>query len=161
MGLFSRENAPTCKIQQALLSAEFKYLLKWPFSHILLDLKAHRGSDDFVNTVNLLNVLVGTWDTTITMLNPDGAAGDVSSAIDAYAWSPNGFFLMHDVDATMGGQRLQSLEIIEGAPPAEYGDKTSLVVVATTRSGQGVTKPTGAITLSYGSFGTANPIPGR
>ncbi len=51
---------------------------------------------------------------------------------------------------------VQSLEVIEGAPPAEYGDKTSLVVVATTRSGQGVTKPTGSVTLSYGTFGTAN-----
>ena len=38
---------------------------------------------------------------------------------------------------------VQSLEVIEGAPPAQYGDKTSLVIVATTRSGQGVTKPTG------------------
>ena len=30
---------------------------------------------------------------------------------------------------------VESLEVIEGAPPAEYGDKTSLVIVATTRSG--------------------------
>ena len=51
---------------------------------------------------------------------------------------------------------VQSLEVIEGAPPAEYGDKTSLVVKATTRSGQGVTKPTGTITLSYGTFGSGN-----
>ena len=51
---------------------------------------------------------------------------------------------------------IQALEVIEGAPPAEYGDKTSLVIVATTRSGQGVTKPTGAVTLSYGTFGTGN-----
>ena len=51
---------------------------------------------------------------------------------------------------------VQSLEVIEGAPPAEYGDKTSLVINVTTRSGQGVTTPTGALTLSYGSFGTAN-----
>jgi hypothetical protein len=51
---------------------------------------------------------------------------------------------------------VQSLEVIEGAPPAEYGDKTSLVVVATTRSGQGVTSPTGSVTLSYGSFGSSN-----
>ncbi len=34
---------------------------------------------------------------------------------------------------------IQSLEVIPGAPPAEYGGKTSLVIVATTRSGQGVT----------------------
>ncbi len=51
---------------------------------------------------------------------------------------------------------IQSMEVISGAPPAEYGGKTSLVVVATTRSGQGVTKPTGSITGSYGSFGTAS-----
>lgn len=51
---------------------------------------------------------------------------------------------------------VQSMQVIEGAPPAEYGDKTSLVVVATTRSGQGITKPTGDVTLSYGDFGTSN-----
>src|SRR5215469_14477146 len=51
---------------------------------------------------------------------------------------------------------VQSMQVIQGAPPAEYGDKTSLVVVATTRSGQGVTKPTGEVTLSYGNFGTSN-----
>jgi len=51
---------------------------------------------------------------------------------------------------------IQSIEVISGAPPAEYGDKTSLVIVATTRSGQGVTKPTGNINSSYGSFGSAS-----
>ena len=51
---------------------------------------------------------------------------------------------------------IQSIEVISGAPPAEYGGKTSLVIVATTRSGQGVTKPTGAVYASYGAFGSAN-----
>ncbi len=52
---------------------------------------------------------------------------------------------------------VQSMEVIEGAPPAEYGGKTSLVIVATTRSGLGVdysarqTLPT-----SYGTFGTSS-----
>ena len=32
---------------------------------------------------------------------------------------------------------VQSMEVIEGAPPAEYGGKTSLVIVVTTRSGLG------------------------
>ena len=50
---------------------------------------------------------------------------------------------------------VQSLTVIDGAPPAEYGDKTSLVIVATTRSGQGLTTPTGSITSSYGSFGSS------
>jgi hypothetical protein len=50
---------------------------------------------------------------------------------------------------------IQSIEVISGAPPAEYGDKTSLVIQVTTRSGQGVTKPTGSVTTSYGTFGSA------
>ena len=51
---------------------------------------------------------------------------------------------------------VQSMEVIGGAPPAEYGDKTSLVVDVTTRSGLGVTTPHGSATFSYGTFGTVN-----
>ena len=51
---------------------------------------------------------------------------------------------------------VQSLEVIAGAPPAEYGGKTSLIINVTTRSGQGMTTPHGALTASYGSFGTSN-----
>ena len=51
---------------------------------------------------------------------------------------------------------IQSIEVISGAPPAEYGGKTSLVIVATTRSGQGITRPTGSISSSYGAFGSAS-----
>jgi hypothetical protein len=50
---------------------------------------------------------------------------------------------------------VQSIQVIDGAPPAEYGDKTSLVIQVTTRSGLGLTKPTGSLTTSYGAFGTA------
>jgi len=51
---------------------------------------------------------------------------------------------------------VQSLEVIPGAPPAEFGGKTSLVIVATTRSGLGESAPTGDLTVSYGSFGSSN-----
>jgi hypothetical protein len=51
---------------------------------------------------------------------------------------------------------VQSLEVIDGAPPAEFGGKTSVVIVATTRSGLGETTPHGQVTASYGSFGSAN-----
>jgi len=49
---------------------------------------------------------------------------------------------------------IESMEVISGAPPAEYGEKTSVVINVTTRSGQGLTTPKGSITTSYGSFGT-------
>ena len=50
---------------------------------------------------------------------------------------------------------LQAMEFVTGAPAAEFGEKTSLVVNATTRSGlaQGK-KPRGDVLASYGSFGT-------
>jgi hypothetical protein len=51
---------------------------------------------------------------------------------------------------------IQSIQVISGAPPAEYGDKTSVVIDVTTRSGLGVTAPTGSVTASYGSFGSSN-----
>jgi hypothetical protein len=51
---------------------------------------------------------------------------------------------------------VQSMEVIEGAPPAEYGGKTSLVIVVTTRSGLGSSTPHGDVTASYGTFGSSN-----
>src|SRR3954453_7053462 len=48
---------------------------------------------------------------------------------------------------------IQSMEVISGSPAAEYGDKTSLVINAVTRSGLGH-KPFGSFLLNYGSFGT-------
>ena len=49
---------------------------------------------------------------------------------------------------------IESIEVIQGAPPAEYGGKTSLIINVTTRSGQGVTTPHGSVYAGYGSFGT-------
>src|SRR2546428_673058 len=49
---------------------------------------------------------------------------------------------------------IQNMEIVTGTPNAEYGDKTSLVVNATTRSGLGLMKPKGSVLAEYGSFGT-------
>jgi len=51
-------------------------------------------------------------------------------------------------------ESIQSMEVISGAPPAEFGDKTSLVIKVTTRSGLGVTPAHGSVIASYGSFGT-------
>ena len=50
---------------------------------------------------------------------------------------------------------IQSMEVISGAPPAEFGDKTSLVIKVDTRSGQGMSQPRADLTSSYGSFGTS------
>jgi hypothetical protein len=57
---------------------------------------------------------------------------------------------------SMPENAIASVEVITGAPPAEYGDKTSLVINATTKSGLGASKPFGTLSTSYGSFGTSS-----
>jgi hypothetical protein len=49
---------------------------------------------------------------------------------------------------------VQSFELVTGAPTAEYGDRTSLIINTTSRSGLGQKKPTGDLTAQYGSFGS-------
>ncbi|HEX7792708.1 MAG TPA: TonB-dependent receptor, partial [Vicinamibacterales bacterium] len=49
---------------------------------------------------------------------------------------------------------VQSMEVITGVAPAEYGDKSSLVVHIVTKSGLDQPKPTGSLTGEYGSFKT-------
>jgi hypothetical protein len=51
---------------------------------------------------------------------------------------------------------IQSMEVITGAVPAEFGDKTSLIVNAITRSGLNQKKPTGSFNALYGTFGTTH-----
>ena len=48
---------------------------------------------------------------------------------------------------------IQSLEVVTGAPGAEYGDKTALVVSASTKSGLGRPEGYGSFQTGYGSFG--------
>jgi hypothetical protein len=50
---------------------------------------------------------------------------------------------------------LQAMEVREGAPQADVGDKTSMVVVARMRSGLDQRRPTGSISFSRGSFATS------
>src|SRR5437762_11172689 len=49
---------------------------------------------------------------------------------------------------------IENMEVVTGTPNAEFGDKTSLIVNATTRSGLGLAKPRGEVLAQYGSFGT-------
>ena len=49
---------------------------------------------------------------------------------------------------------LEGIRTLQGAPPAEYGDKTSLIVELTTRSGLDAGKTNGTVSAGYGSFAT-------
>ncbi len=49
---------------------------------------------------------------------------------------------------------VESIDVINGAPPAEFGDKTSMTVRTLTRSGLDAGRPKGDLSLGYGAFGT-------
>lgn len=53
-------------------------------------------------------------------------------------------------------EAIQSMEIVTGSAPAEFGDKTSLVINASTRTGLNQRKPTGSFSTTYGTFGTSS-----
>jgi outer membrane receptor protein involved in Fe transport len=50
---------------------------------------------------------------------------------------------------------VQSMEVMTGVPPAEFGDKDSLVVRVVTKSGLDQGKPSGSALLGQSSFGTS------
>jgi hypothetical protein len=49
---------------------------------------------------------------------------------------------------------VQSMEVTTGVPPAEFGDKDSLVVRMITKSGLGQGRPAGSVSFDMGSFRT-------
>jgi hypothetical protein len=49
---------------------------------------------------------------------------------------------------------IDSIDVVTGAPPAEFGDKTSMVVRAVTRSGLKAGSPKSSVSSGHGSFGT-------
>lgn len=50
---------------------------------------------------------------------------------------------------------IESVEVLEGAPGAEVGDKTSMIIVLRTRSGLDQRRPVGAISVGRGGFSTS------
>ena len=86
------------------------------------------------------------------LFHPMGEHADTTYSIDGQPVS--------DQQSRVFGNQLsvnaiQSINVIEGIAPPEYGDKASLVVQTTTRSGLGQLKPTGSASYSYGSFGSS------
>ena len=82
--------------------------------------------------------------------HPQGDHGETSYVVDGQPISDQ---QSKTFSTQLPPNAFQSLEMVTSAPNAEYGDKTSLVVSAVTRSGLGQ-KPTASLDLNYGSFGS-------
>src|SRR3982751_3280848 len=82
--------------------------------------------------------------------HPQGDHGETSYVVDGQPISDQ---QNKTFSTQLPPNAFQSLELVSSAPNAEFGDKTSLVVSAVTRSGLGQ-RPTASLDLNYGSFGT-------
>ena len=82
--------------------------------------------------------------------HPQGDHGQTSYVVDGQPISDQ---QSKTFSTQLPANAFQSLELVTSGPSAEYGDKTSMVVNAVTRSGLGQ-KATGSLDLTYGSFGT-------
>lgn len=87
------------------------------------------------------------------LFHPMGEHADTTFAIDGQSISDQQSRVFGNQPST---NIIQSINVINGIAPPEYGDKSSLVVETTTRSGLGLLHPTGNFSADYGSFGTTD-----
>ena len=87
------------------------------------------------------------------LFHPEGEHADTSFSIDGQPISDQQSRIFSN---QLPVSAIQSINVINGAIPAEYGDKASLVVQTTTRSGLDTPVPHGTVSFSYGSFGTSS-----
>lgn len=86
------------------------------------------------------------------LYHPMGEHADTTYSIDGQPISDQ---QSRTYGSQLSTNAIQSVNVIDGIAPPEYGDKASLIVETTTRSGIGQ-KPTGNISYSYGTFGTSS-----
>lgn len=86
------------------------------------------------------------------MFHPQGEHSDTTFSVDNQPISDQQSRVFSN---QLSPDTIASMEVITGVPPAEYGDKASLIVRTTTKSGIGASRPMGSVTTSYGSFGTS------
>ncbi|HVJ05692.1 MAG TPA: TonB-dependent receptor [Candidatus Saccharimonadales bacterium] len=87
------------------------------------------------------------------LFHPLGEHSDTSFVIDNQPVSDQQSRTFSNQIAT---STINSMEVISGVAPAEFGDKASLVVRTSTKSGLGTKGVHGGISGEYGSFGTAS-----
>jgi hypothetical protein len=85
------------------------------------------------------------------VFHPLGEHAETSFSVDGQPISDQQSRIFSD---QISVSTIQDMRTIQGAPPAEFGDKTSLIVEATTRTGLNAGKSSGSISMGYGSFGT-------
>jgi hypothetical protein len=86
------------------------------------------------------------------MFHPLGEHADTTFSIDGQPVSDQ---QSRNFSNQLTSHAVQSITVINGVIPPEYGNKASIIVQTTTKSGLGDLRPTGDISTRYGSFGTS------
>jgi hypothetical protein len=128
-----------------------------PSSHTDIDVRNLTGKLPSESTSSGLSSLItlaspGVAADSNGFFHPLGEHADTSFSIDGQPISDQQSRVFANQIST---NAIDSLEVIDGLIPPEYGDKASLVVRTTTRSGLGLTQTTGSVSAGYGSFGTS------
>ena len=84
-------------------------------------------------------------------INPVAEEGDTTIVVDNEIFGDR---QGRNFASQLSPEAIQSIQVIQGVPPAEFGDKEGLVVRAQTRSGLGLSQLAGNVAAGYGSFGT-------
>jgi hypothetical protein len=128
-----------------------------PSSHTDIDMRNLVGKLPSESTSSALSSLITLASPGIAadsngLFHPFGEHADTSFSIDGQPISDQQSRIFANQIST---NAIDSLEVIDGLVPPEYGDKASLVVRTTTRSGLGLKQLTGSVSAGYGSFGTS------
>ena len=68
-----------------------------------------------------LAILIGTWNTTGSVLATESGPASRLTATDTYRWLPGGHFMVHEADARFGDAPARSMEVIGyDAPRRRY-----------------------------------------
>ncbi|MHB1023574.1 MAG: carboxypeptidase regulatory-like domain-containing protein [Acidobacteriaceae bacterium] len=87
------------------------------------------------------------------MFHPQGEHADTSFSVDGQPITDQ---QSRQFSNQLSLSSIQSMQVISGVAPAEYGDKASLVINTVTKSGLASGRPHGSLAYSYGTFGTSN-----
>ncbi len=99
----------------------------------------------------IINTTPGVVADSNGMFHPLGEHADTTFVVDG---RPNSNQQSKIFANALPEDTIASLQTIMGVPPPAYGDKASLVVKVTTKSGLGDLRPRGSFDTSYGTFGT-------
>jgi hypothetical protein len=86
------------------------------------------------------------------LFHPQGEHSDTSYSIDNQPVTDQQSKVFSNQVAM---STIESMEVISGVAPAEYGDKASMVIETVTKSGLSSDGPHGSVESSYGSFGSS------